>query len=1163
MIAGWVLLLVSLGYVGLLFGVAWLGDRRPLYPSHQWLRPLVYSLALAVYCSSWTFYGAVGTAVSSGLGFLPIYLGPMLMMVFGWRVLERMALATREQSIVSIADFIASRYGRAQHLAALVSLIALIAAVPYLALQFKAVAMSLDVLTGVSDSEAGGRSMLADPALYVALMLAVFSILFGTRRIDATEHHHGMMLAVALESLVKLLVFVAIGVFAVTRLPGNADLVTRAVGSLRTFAGADLPRGFVAQTLLAFTAIICLPRQFQVAVVECEEPGDVRRARWLFTAYLLLICLMVPPITLAGRALLASQGVAGDTYVLALPLSQGFGGLALAAYVGGLSAATGMVIVASVALATMVSNDLAMPLLLRSRRFRPSGQGNLGRLVLWVRRVVILALALFAYVYHRFTQGAGDLAAFGLLAFVAVAQFAPALIGALYWRGGSRTGVQAGLIAGFALWSYTLLLPMLTRAGWLDPLWLQTGPLAIAWLRPEGLFGVGGWDAITHGTFWSLLVNIGAFLVVSARYRPSFDERMRATPFLDPYARRLPLAANWQGRVSTADLLALAGRIVGPRNARRAFDDNARAQGRELQPQAAADRALVQFTERLLAAAIGAASARLTLTSALRGSGMELGEVVAMLDEASQELRFNRELLSTTIENIPQAVSVVDSTLRLVAWNRRYQDLFEYPDGMLYVGRPVADLIRYNAERGELGAGDIGAQVEKRVAYLREGSPHVSERVRPNGQVIELRGQPLPGGGYVSTYTDISDYKRVEQALREANENLEARVDQRTEELAAALRAQAQARQEAVGANESKTRFLAALSHDVLQPLNAARLFASALREEFDPQEQRRLAERVDTSLRAAEDLLDGLLDISRLDAGALIPKWEAVDLTALLGSVAEQYQPLASARGLAFRVHPCRLAVQSDRRLLRRVVQNFVANALRYTPSGRVVLGCRRRRGRVEITVCDSGPGIPTAHLQQIFAEFHRLDQPSPWGERGLGLGLSICQRISRVLQAPIHVRSIPGSGSAFSITVAQSQACAADIPVVAATPNSLAGHHVLCVDNDREILDGMQALLSRWQVRVDTAETVDSALAHVATASPDVLLVDYHLHDRLDGLDTLDALRAACAEPPRGALLTADGSDDLKQRARARGYTVLTKPVKPAVLRAFLAARRSRRVP
>jgi Na+/proline symporter/signal transduction histidine kinase len=1156
-IAGWILLLVSLMYVGLLFGVAWFGDRKPLYPQHHWLRPLVYSLALAVYCSSWTFYGAVGTAANDALAYLPIYLGPILLMLFAWRVLERMALVAREQNIVSIADFISSRYGRAQHLAALVSLIALVAAVPYLALQFKAVAMSVDVLIGTSSNDAGLRSVLSDPALYVALMLAVFSILFGTRQIDATEHHHGMMLAIALESLVKLVVFVAIGIFAVTRLPGSGDFATRAVDSLHTFAASELPRGFVAQTLLAFTAIICLPRQFQVAVVECEEPGDVRRARWLFTGYLLLICLMVPPITLAGQALLGASGTPGDSYVLALPMAEGFRGLALAVYIGGLSAATGMVIVASVALATMVSNDLVMPLLLRSTRLRPSSQRNFGRLVLIVRRVIILVLALVAYGYHRATGGAGNLAAFGLLAFVAVAQFAPALIGALYWRGGSRAGVEAGLIGGFLVWIYTLVLPMLTRAGWFAPEWLLTGPFGLSWLRPEALFGVIGWDAITHGTFWSLLLNIGTFLVVSARYRPSFDEQMRATPFLDPYARRPPLAsASWQGRVSAADLLALAGRIVGERNARRAFEDNARTQGKELLLTAAADRALVQFTERLLAGAIGAASARLTLTSALRGSGMELGEVVAMLDEASQELRFNRELLSTTIENIPQAVSVVDRDLRLVAWNRRYQELFEYPDGMLYVGRAVADLIRYNAERGELGPGDIDAQVDKRVAYLRQGSAHVSERVRPNGQVIELRGQPLPAGGYVSTYTDISEYKRVEQALRVANETLEARVEQRTHELAEALSAQAQARQDADLANESKTRFLAALSHDVLQPLNAARLFASALRESDDSAEQHRLAERVDTALRAAEDLLDGLLDISRLDAGALTPQWQSVSLDALMDSVAEQYQPLAQARKLEFRVHRCGLAVHADRRLLRRVIQNFVANALRYTPSGRVVLGCRRHATKVEIEVWDTGPGIPPHHLQQIFEEFARLDQSSPWGERGLGLGLSICQRISRVLDAPIRVRSQVGHGSVFSICVARATCMPARPPTRAVSGDGLAGLRVLCLDNDREILDGMQALLTRWHVQVETAETIDEALARAAAQQPQVFLVDYHLHDRADGLAALDALRAAGGDASSGALLTADGSDTLKQRAREHGYVVLTKPIKPAMLRAFLAA-------
>src|SRR5690606_28500077 len=351
-----------------------------------------------------------------------------------------------------------------------------------------------------------------------------------------------------------------------------------------------------------------------------------------------------------------------------------------------------------------------------------------------------------------------------------------------------------------------------------------------------------------------------AFLLVSARWRPSLGDRLRAEPFLEPYARRNTLATGeWPGKVPVGDLLVLASRILGERTAMRAFQEHAQAQGRELQADAPADRSWIQFCERLLASAVGAASARLVLTSVLRGSGMGVAEIVAALDEAGQELRFNREVLSSTLENIDQGVSVVDAQMRLVAWNRRYQELFGYPEGMLYVGRPVSDLIRWNAERGELGPGDVEAQVQRRLGHLRAGAPHVFERVRANGQVIEMMGRPLPGGGYVTTYSDVTDYKRAERELREVNETLEQRVEQRT--------------REAEAAQSSRSRFLAAISHDVLQPLHAARLFASAMHEGGDPAEQARLATRMDASLRAAEELLDGLLDVSRLDAGVLRPQ--------------------------------------------------------------------------------------------------------------------------------------------------------------------------------------------------------------------------------------------------------------------------------------------------
>ena len=1139
MIPGWILLLVSAGYVCLLFAVAYAGDQRA--PAGSRLRPLVYALALAVYCSSWTFYGAVGTAAREGLAFLPIYLGPLLLMLFGWRMLERLVLISGEQRIVSIADFLSSRYGRAPGLAALVATVAVIAAVPYLALQFKAVAMSVDVL-------APGRAegTLGDPALYVAALLALFAILFGTRQIDATEHHRGMVLAVALESLVKLLAFVAIGVFAMLHLPGSGGIAARAWQAAAAVGAQGMPGSFVAQTLIAFTAILCLPRQFHVAVVECQDAGDLRRARWLFGGYLLLVSLFVLPITLAGTHLLAGDGVSPDAYVLALPLALDRDALALFAYIGGFSAATGMVIVSCVALSTMVSNDIVMPLLLRTGVLRHDDA--IDRRVLWVRRATIVCIAMLAYAYHRGALGSDSLARHGLLAFAAVAQFAPALIGGLYWRGASRIGASAGLLAGALLWAYTLLLPELARGGWFGTGWIEHGPFGIGILRPHQLFGMQGWDALTHGVFWSLLINVGCFVFVSMRYRPRLQDQLLAAPFLDPYAQRQPLepgSGAWN--VRAGELLALAERILGERHAQRAFAEHAQQSGRAWAKDAPADRALLQFTERLLASAIGAASARLTLTSALRGSGMELGEVVALLDEASQELRFNRQVLSSTLENISQGVSVVDAQMRLIAWNRRYQQLFDYPDGMLYVGRPVADLLRWNAERGEMGPGDIDAQVERRLEHLRAGTPHVFERVRANGQVIELLGRALPGGGYVTSYSDISDYKRVEQALRDVNETLEQRVEQRT--------------REAEAAQQSKTRFLAAISHDVLQPMNAARLFASALRESSDPAEQALLAGRVDAALRAAEELLDGLLDVSRLDAGVLQPRLQAFDAAELLRELAAQYAPTAAQRGLALRVHAPRLMpVRSDRRLLRRALQNFIGNAMRYTQAGGVLLAARMRGDGIALEVWDTGPGIPPAHLGQIFEEFHRFDQPGERGARGLGLGLSICQRISTVLAHPLAVRSQVGRGSVFAIRVPRADSLPAAVPEREPPhlqDDALLGLRVLCVDNDPEILAGMRALLGRWGVDIACASTVDDAL-QLRHQQPEVLLVDYHLHDRLDGLDTLDALRTACGNVP-GALLTADGSDALKRSARLRGYRVLTKPIKPASLRAFLAAVRN----
>ncbi len=1152
MIQGWLLLLVALLYVGLLFVVAYAGDRRPLYPRQPRLRPIVYSLALAVYCSSWTFYGAVGTAARDGLAYLPIYIGPILLFVFGFGLLQRLVRVVRQRNITSIADFIGARFGKSHGLAALVAIIAVIAVVPYIALQFKAVAMSFSVLGGLTVGTVTADGV--DSALWCAMLLATFAILFGTRSIDATEHHHGLMLAIALESLIKLLAFMALAGYALWHGPGLVTTVRIPLDQLNQ----GLSPGFLAQTMLAFCAMFCLPRQFQIGMVECEDASDLKRARWMVPLYLVMISTAVLPIVAAGAHMPMVRDGAPDAWVLTLPMALGDRGMALLAFIGGFSAATGMVIVASVALSTMISNDLVMPALLRIRMLRLEQRSDLSQLVLIVRRVAIVALATMAYAYYRVAANAENLAATGLLAFAAVAQFAPALIAAIYWRGASRRGVVIGLVGGFGVWLYTLLLPAVIRSD----AWLQHGPLGLDWLRPHALFYLNGWDPVMHGTFWSLLVNVGCLVFISLRVRPSLEERLHAAVFIDADPSSGGGAGDWRGRVRVADLRTIAERIVGERSSVRAFDDYAQRRARPLLANEVADRALIQYTERLLASAVGAANARRILMGTLSGSGLDISESMALMDEASQELRFNRELLATTLENVSQGIAVVDARMRLVAWNRRYLELFDYPEGMVNVGVPVEDLIRWNAELGECGPGEVDGHVAKRIDYMRAGSSHLFQRTRPDGTVIEMRGRALPGGGYVTTYTDVTAYKNAEQALIEVNETLELRVEQRTAELSEALVATAHARRAAETANISKTRFLAAASHDLLQPLNAARLFTSALRHHpgLDA-EASGLAERIDASFQAAENLLDALLDTSRLDAGTYRPEVGAFALNELFESLQAQFAVVAEQRGLRLRVMPTTLSVCSDPQLLRRILQNFLSNALRYTRKGSVLLGARRVRGEVRgevrIEVWDSGPGIAAEQRARIFDEFQRLEQPSPWGEKGLGLGLSICDRLASILGHRLDLHSRVQHGSCFAVSVPRSAAAPARRQRVQRSgPDKQLPLTVLCLDDDATILEGMRALLSRWGVDCLVALDVAQARAQLQRVPIDLILVDYHLADGVDGLQAMQQLRVDRPQLPPVAMITADGSSDLKQQARALGYPVLHKPVRPAALRALLTS-------
>ncbi|QFU00594.1 Virulence sensor protein BvgS precursor [Halomonas sp. THAF5a] len=1302
MFAGWLLIVVSLLYITVLFAIAWRGDRHARQHGASRRRPVIYSLALAIYCTSWTFHGAVGQAATSGWSFASIFVGPILTLLLFWPVLAKMIRVAKHQNVTSIADFIASRYGKTQSLAAFASLVALIGTLPYIALQLKAVATSFSVITAASDITRA--PLFGDTAFYVALVMAAFAILFGTRHTDATEHHEGLIHAVAFESLVKLVAFLALGAYVTWGMfDGLGDLLGRAETQLelqRQLADQDFGQSFWAQTLLAMLAILCLPRQFHVAVVENIHRDDATKARWLFPLYLLAFAFFVIPIAAAGLTVFSESRIEPDTYVLALPMAADNAWLTLLTFIGGFSAATGMVIVAAVAVSIMISNEIVIPALFRLRWFDTKPR-DYGRLVLRARRITIAAILAMAYgVYHMIGEFS-SLANIGMLSFAAAAQFAPALIGGLYWKRGNRLGVIVGMNAGFAIWAYSLLMPTMIGTGVLPVDWADGGPLNIAWLAPTSLFGLNVGDSFTHGVMLSLGVNLFCYIFVSQMTPQRVVERIQASLFVDSVeTRQTSVNRPWTGATTVGDLKVLCERFLGAGQVSRAFDDYARRTGKPLEDNTRASIDVIQFTERFLASVLGASSARIVVNSALQGRGIGISDVISIVDEASQVLEFNRALLQATIENINQGISVVDQNLRLVVWNQRYLELFRFPDHLIRVGAPMDKIFRYNAHNGEYGPGDPEEHVRLLIDNIREGQPHRYVRYRQDGSVLEVQGNPMPGGGFVYTYQDITQQKRIEEALirsenniriytdnvpaliayfdkecrylftnrayeqafdidrnavigkrvdeviapdmarerapwieralagervnfevslqigearrymlvtytphfgdsgailgffalyqditerrraeialKDTNETLEERVRERTQALSEAnaalrqenrVRAEAeqalrQAKQLAEDANASKTRFLAAASHDLLQPLNAARLFTSALAQEMDAEEMKRTIGHIDNSLQAAEELLGTLLDISKLDAGALTPRRSHFALADIIRPLRAEFAVMAEERGLDLVVVPTGQWVDSDPQMLRRIVQNFLSNAIRYTQAGRVLLGCRRRGDRLTIEVWDSGPGIPEAKQAEIFQEFRRLDQATRHkeSEKGLGLGLSIADRMARVLDHPIRVRSREGLGTMFSVSVPTVAPRTATQQAEDAAPkragNKLDGTRILCIDNESLILEGMKAMLSGWGCEVFTATTIGGAksvLRHL-DGGPDAILADYHLDNEVTGLMALEALGERLEKDVPGIVITADRTEEVAEEIKRAGYQLLLKPVRPAALRALL---------
>ncbi len=787
MLPTWVVVAASVAYLGLLFAIASYGDRRADAGRSVINSGVIYALSLGVYATSWTYYGSVGRAASAGIGFLPIYLGPTVTLVVWCVVVQKIIRIAKRNRITSLSDFVASRYGNSGSLGALVTVVAVIGLVPYIALQLKAISNTFEALRGAGVPTAAlteGVPLLQDTALYVALLLAAFTILFGTRHLDAAERHEGMVAAVAFESLVKLGAFLAVGAWVVFGLfDGFGDVFSRAearpdLARLLTFDAVGTYGDWLWLVVLSMLAVLLLPRQWQIAVVENVDERHLRTATWLFPLYLLLINVFVLPIALAG--LLTFDGTPGaggadpDTFVLALPLVADQPVLALLVFLGGLSAATSMVIVETVALSTMVSNSLVIPLLLRVGWL--ARRQALGGLVLAIRRTTIVAVLLLGFVYFRVAGDTRALVSIGLVSFAAVAQFAPALLGGLYWRGATRRGATAGLAAGFAVWVYTLLLPYTAEQGWLPTGFVEDGPFGAGLLAPQALFGLTGLDDISHAMLWSTLANVGLFVGVSLGGHRDPAEHLQAAEFVDAAGSRSD-SRLYRGSATVGQLRELLERFLGPDGAREALVAYRAAHELPSADEAAGGE-LVRHVEARLAGSVGTTSARFLVASAGSEEPLGVREVMEILDETSHVLATSRALERKSRELQAATAELREANERLHELDRLKDDFVSTVTHELRT--PLTSIRAFS----EILLDNPDLDLEDRQGFLQTIVDETGRLTRLINQVLDLSKLESGSADWRIEPVDLGEAVRaataaVSQLLREGDVDLQVDVPER------------------------------------------------------------------------------------------------------------------------------------------------------------------------------------------------------------------------------------------------------------------------------------------------------------------------------------------------------------------------------------------------
>lgn len=1170
MISPTLLATLGIAYIFVLFLVAWLADRRVeagrSLLSGKTIRGLVYALSLGVYCSSWTFYGAVGTANTSAWAHAPIYIGPILIMILAWPVFKRMVDTRRQQRVTSLADYLSARFGKRPSLALIVTVVAVAAVVPYIALQFKALAQAWQMIN-VHFAGQTFQQLDTQSVPLIAGLLAIFTVLFGARRLDGSERHAGVMSAIAFESLIKLVSFLVVAFFALDYL-GEDSALDSIPNFMPPLQSATLDADFMAKTLLSALAILCLPRQFHVSVVELQEGTRVGLSRWVFPLYLLCFLLLVIPISQAGTILFGeNQQVSPDTWVQMIPLALDAPWVATAAFIGGISAATSMAIIATLSLSIMLTNEVVAPALMRLSAGTPSSLLRLGDNLKRVRRLLIVVIMVAAWWVTEVLVNVTWLTSIGFMSFLGAAQVAPGLIAGLYWRKAHGVAVMLGMCLGLSLWFYTCVIPFVF-AGQYE--WLSAGPWGLTWLSPSRFLNLDLGSVIANATFWSLGFNLVTLILLSLLLPMAASDKRQVALFF-PEAERDATQLDFSlTLVRVSQIQALLTPFLRDHAYQSLWREFESAYEQRLLPGDRAPKFVVERVESILADIIGVASAHRAMEQLEYGQQLAFQDLAGMVTDASKHNSINRSLLESAVENLTQGIAVVDPELRLVAWNKRYEELFDYPPRFLYSGCPIERVYRFNAQRGILNTreGDIDSEIEKRLGWLREGNPHRIERTLPNGKVIDIRGNPLPQGGFVTTYIEVSDYHDLLAQLQDTRVALEAEVASGTKtlletntQLRKENRLRAEVESQLRDAGRSKSHFMSATSHDLLQPIHAARLFTASLQQNLSQggEVNPGLVAHIDQSLRRAERLITDLREISRLDSGRHEPAVVDVALLDVLSPVLAELKAIGESKGLTLRCVPSTLWLRVDPAMLTRILQNLIGNAIRYTDRGKVLVGVRRRAAHAEIQVWDTGRGISLADQARVFQEFERIGRGDASQDDGLGLGLAIVQRYCDLLNIKLDMRSEEGRGSLFSVLV---PVVTPSTTVPAITTESLAPRtasgRVLCLDNDQTIVAGMEQLMTAMGLQVTTLthERELMSLPAPVAQSIDVALVDYHLDDGTRGVDVITQWLSVLDKQLPVVVISADDSDSVRKAVAEAGFRFMPKPVNVGRLQALVSA-------